>query len=60
MAQKRLIATSEAFTHTSDLVRFINRNKITKDDIISVLSLEDMLFLIYYYDKNSTESERND
>lgn len=38
---------SEPFKNTRELVTFINSNNITKENIISIFTLKEQLFLIY-------------
>ena len=37
----------ESFIKISELVKFMNTKKLVKDDIVSILPNDDLLFLIY-------------
>lgn len=41
-------AKSEVFSNTTELVNFINMHNLSLEDIISVLTINDELFMIYY------------
>ena len=41
-------AKSEVFSNTTELVKFINKYNLSLEDIISVLTINDELFMIYY------------
>ena len=37
----------ESFMRAAELVKFMNKKRLTKDDVIGILSKEDFYFLIY-------------
>lgn len=41
-------AVSEVFTNTRELVNFINKEEISREDIVSILPMNGQLFLVYY------------
>lgn len=48
---KEKIVKGETFENTRKFVDFLNENKITKEDIISVFSRMDLITLVYYGQK---------
>lgn len=42
------IAYSKPFSSTREMVKFINEEKLTREDIITVLYMSGSIFLIYF------------
>ena len=44
----REVAVCEVFKNTRDLIKFLNSERIKKECIVSIISMQDFVFLIYY------------
>lgn len=42
------VAHSEPFSTTRDLVTFLNDNKIPREDVVQIITINGIIFLIYY------------
>lgn len=45
---KNKFADCEPFNNTRELIKFLNNNNISKEDIVEILNIKEQLLLIYY------------
>lgn len=41
-------ADCAVFNNTRDIIQYLNNNKISREDIVTIMDMKGQLFLIYY------------